>query len=111
MISVLLQPRLAILAAGLLMVLQTGCAIEGAGYGGDYYGYGADYYEPSGVVYGGWGDGYFVGPYREGFRHDFHGARDVHAGSRSFRAAPAGRSMPSIPSRARGGGAHNTGRR
>jgi hypothetical protein len=88
-------------------VLLSGCVV-GGGYGGGYdgdvgVGVGVDYYEPAGVVYGGWGPGYHVGPYRGGER-----GRDVgHArggGSHAYRAAPASHSIPSIPSGSRSSG-------
>jgi len=86
-------------AAVALAVLQA-CAVEGVGVdttvGVDYS---ADYYEPYGYEYGGWGGGYRVGPGRGG---DRRGDRP----SRPYRAAPAGRPTPSIPSRSRGGGGH-----
>jgi hypothetical protein len=91
---------------GLLAMAPAGCAVDGAGYSGGYsdgYGYGADYYEPYGYSYGGWGSGYYVGPYRTGGRRDdFDGRR---SGAHAYRSAPASHGMPSIPSGRRGGGA------
>jgi hypothetical protein len=98
--------------AGLLMIVPTGCAVRGGGveYGGGY-GYGADYYGDFGADYGGWGDGYYVGPYRNGgYRggdHD-HGGHD-HGGGHAYRPASGGRGTPSIPSGSRGGGGHGGG--
>ncbi len=100
------------LVLGLLTIAPTGCAVDGVGYGGGGgYGYGADYYEPYGG-YGGWGDGYFVGPYRNGGyrggdRGGDHGGD--RGGSHAFRSAPASHGMPSIPSGARGGGGGGRG--
>jgi hypothetical protein len=88
---------------GLLLIMPTGCAVEGVGYSGSYgYSYGADYYEPFGFDYGGWGNSYYVGPYRSGgFRGGDHGS---HAGTHAFRPAPGSHGVPSIPSGSRGGG-------
>ena len=85
------------LAIGLSAALPSGCVAPGYGYddGGSV---GVDYYEPYGADYGGWGSGYRVGPYRGG------GGDRGGGGSHAYRSAPAGRSMPSIPSRSRGGG-------
>jgi hypothetical protein len=83
-------------AIGLLGVLSSGCVV-GGGYDGGA-GYGLDYYEPYGVGYGGWGPDYQVAPYRDGDH------RPVSGGGHAFRAAPASRSMPSIPSGSRSGG-------
>lgn len=84
------------------------CAVEGGGYGygpAVDVGVGFDYYDTGGY-YGGWGRGYRVGPGRGGYHNGGHGHGTTH-----YRAAPAGRSMPSIPSRGhsnggRRGGAH-----
>jgi len=80
---------------------------------------GLNYYEPYGTVYGGWGPGYYVGPYRNGGnrRNDNRYRRSGHEGGHSsehaYRSAPASRPMPSIPSHSRsgsrGGGAHPGG--
>ena len=129
-----LRRLLAAIALGLLPMIPTACAVDGATYGGAAYGggaydYGPDYYEPNGYDYGGWGDGYFVGPYREwgrgGFAHrdggivrhdegrggfDHRGGGRGPAAAHAFRSAPASHGMPSIPSGARGGGPHG-GRR
>ena len=89
-----------VIAIGMSAVLPSGCLAPG-GYddGGTV---GVDYYEPYGADYGGWGSGYRVGPY-----HGGGGDRGGdHGSSHAYRSAPAGRSMPSIPSRSRGGGGH-----
>ena len=98
---ILIIGTIAALAAGCVVVPDGGYYDEGYPY--DYYGgyYGPDY---------GWGPEFFVGPGRERdghghFEHD-GGHRDFgHGGGRShsFRSAPAGRSMPSLPS----GGRHH----
>jgi len=76
------------------------CVATGVGYdGGVGVGYVGGYYEPYGYDYGGWGGGYLVGP-------GGHGERGRPA-SHPYRAAPAGRGSPSIPSRSRGGGGNN----
>lgn len=84
--------------------LTSSCAVTaGGGYYGTDVGVGLDYYETPGY-YGGWGSGYFVGPYRHD-HHDDHGHGE-HGGGRpsqhSYRSAAPSRSVPSIPSRARG---------
>jgi len=93
--------RLILIASIVVMAsaLLSSCVATGYGYdGGGGYGYSADYYEPYGAVYGEWGPGYAVGPYRDG------GGRRGHAyGGHAYRSAPASRSMPSIPSGSRGG--------
>ena len=108
---VLIIGAIAALAAGCVAVPDGGYYDEGYPYG--YYGgsYGPDY---------GWGPDFFVGPGREhGGHHHFepggehgrfehggeHGGGFGHGAGRphSFRSAPAGRSMPSLPS---GGGHH-----
>jgi hypothetical protein len=47
-----------------------------------------DYYEPYGAVYGGWGPGYHVAPFRGG-AHRGAGGGGTHA----YRSAPASHSM------------------
>jgi hypothetical protein len=84
----------ATLVIGLFASLSSGCIATGGGYG---YDGGVGYYEPAGVVYGGWGSGYRVAPFRGG------GHRAAPASGHAYRSAPASRSAPSIPSRARGG--------
>ena len=89
------------MAAGLgalALTVLNACAVEGVGVDGTVgVGYDAGYYEPYGYDYGGWGHGYRVGPGRGGDRRGDHP-------SHSYRPAPASRSTPSIPNRARGGG-------
>ncbi len=95
-----------------LTVLLSGCVSAGGVYyeGGDI---GADYYEYYGADYGGWGPTYYVAPFREGEHHhrdEFRRGGEHHEVSegghapRTYRSAPASRSMPSIPSRPRSGG-------
>ncbi len=88
------------MAAGLGALVLTAlhaCVVSGVGVDGTVgVGYDAGYYEPFGYEYGGWGPGYRVGPGRGGDRRGGHP-------SGSYRAAPASRSTPSIPSRSRGG--------
>ncbi len=76
----------------------TSCAVDGVGVGSVGVGYVGGYYEPYGYDYGGWGPGYAVGPYRG--EHGGYARDRGHAPA--FRAAPGGRSMPSIPGRSRG---------
>src|ERR1700755_2382739 len=82
-------------------------------YGGGYYGgpsvdvgVGVGYYDEAWCCAGGWGRGYRVGPYR-GDHHWDNNHNNYHgrgSSNHSYRAAPAGGSMPSIPSRGHGGG-------
>jgi hypothetical protein len=94
------------LTIGLGSTVLSSCAVDGGyGYGPDV-GIGIGYYDTGGY-YGGWGRGYRVGPGRRDYHwdhHDNHG----HGSTHSYRAAPAGRSMPSIPSR---GHSHSGGHR
>ena len=85
------------------MVLLSGCVIGGGGYYGDG-GIGVGYYEPYGVEYGGWGHGYQVAPFRGGDDHHRDGDyRSTGGGgqvpARAYKAAPASRPIPSIPSK------------
>jgi hypothetical protein len=110
--ALLRWPALAGLAA-LIAILPSSCAVsDGYGYGA--VGYAPDYYEPYGGVYGGWGPDYRVGPVRGG-DHRFDRGPGRPAGGtparHAFRAAPASRGAPSIPSGARPGGGHGGGRR
>jgi hypothetical protein len=92
-------------ALGLVAVLSSGCVAPVGGYGYGYDGgvsYGLDYYEPYGVAYGGWGSGYQVAPYHGGDQRAFAGGG--RGAPHAYRAAPASRAMPSIPSRSRSGG-------
>jgi hypothetical protein len=83
------------LLASLLACVGGGVAYEGGGYG-------VDYYEPSGYVYGDWGPGYNVGPFRHGdHRPASRPAPGPASRPRPYHPAAAGRSMPSIPSRRR----------
>ena len=86
--------------AGLLMIVPTGCAVPDGGVAYDG-GYGADYYDTFGVDYGGWGDGYYVGPYRNG---GYRGGGFGHSGPHAYRPGSGSRGVPSIPSGGRGGG-------
>lgn len=89
------------LVLGLFTALLSGCVASGDGYGYDNsarIGIGLGYYEPYGAYYGGWGPGYRVGPTRgNNFRQD----RGSRPNPRTFRPAPATRSVPSIPARRR----------
>jgi hypothetical protein len=88
------------LAIGLCAGVLSGCVAEGGGYGYNdnvAVGVGLDYYEPYGAVYGGWGPGYRVAPFRGG---DYHGVRG--GAGHAYRSAPASHAMPSIPSGSRG---------
>lgn len=90
--------RAILVAAGMILaVAQFGCAVgvDGGPVGDDGIGYVGGYYEPYGYVVGGWGGGYHVGPGRGGERGG--GGASGH----SYRAAPAGRGAPSIPSHSR----------
>ena len=93
-----------------LTVLLSGCFFPGGGYYGEDIGPG--YYEPSGVVYGGWGPGYHVAPFRGG-DHQPPRSGGGHAPAQAYRSAPASHSMPSIPSKSRssggGSGSHSGG--
>ncbi|MDR3454902.1 MAG: hypothetical protein P4L96_19225 [Rhodoferax sp.] len=103
-------PAIAIMA-GLFTLLLCGCAV-GVGYGygyGDDVGFGVDYYEPYGGDYGGWGPGYRAGPFGGGERGAVRGG-GPSSRQHAYRAAPASRAMPSIPSRGRSGGS-GSGRR
>jgi len=97
MITIFWRKSLAIAVLGLLVLPLTACVVAGGGYGYDgNASVGVDYYEPVGGVYGVWGPGYQVGPYRDGGH--FHGGNGVHP----YRSAAPGRSVPSIPSHSRG---------
>ncbi len=116
------------LLLGIAVLSLAGCAVDNGGYG---YGYNGDvafdggYYGPYGYDYGGWGQDYYVGPYRDGYGHD-HGGHDrgPHDGGghdnnggngpHAYRPPAGGHGTPSIPSHARsggggGGGAHGGG--
>ena len=89
------------------LIALDACVGGGVAYEGD--GYGVDYYEPYGYVYGDWGPGYYVGPYRRGWHRDGHagdgrgpgGSPGAHPAPRPYHPAASGRAMPSIPSRSR----------
>lgn len=88
--------RSMLLSAGLALSALSSCV--GVGYDGDVgVGYSPGYIQPYGYEYGGWGEGYVVGPGRGGYRR-------APASAHSYRSAPQSRSTPSIPSGSRGGG-------
>ena len=94
-------------AAGLFAVILAGCVVPvGGGYedGGVAIGLGVDYYEPYGAVYGGWGPGYRVAPFRGGGERREERGGGGREASHAFRPAPASHSVPSIPSHSRSGG-------
>jgi hypothetical protein len=100
--SLLLRWSAIIFVIGLFTVLASGCVVPAGGYGyDDGVGIGVDYYEPYGAVYGGWGTGYYVGPYRDGGHRPGRGGG--HQPQHAYTPAPASHSMPSIPSRSRSG--------
>src|ERR1700690_29200 len=91
-----------------LPVVLSGCVSTGGYY--DDGGIGAVYYEPPDVVYGGWGPSYHVAPYRGGDHRDYRPTGDGgHPSARTYRAAPASHSVPSIPSQSRSGGSRPGG--
>ena len=92
---------------GTLTILLAGCIVPDGEYGyDDGVSDGVDYYEPYGVVYGGWGPGYHVAPYRGGR------PRRPDGGGHPYRPAPASHPMPSLPSHSGGGrGGGGGGRR
>jgi len=90
---------------GTLTFLLSGCIATGGYY--DDGGIGAVYYEPPDVVYGGWGPGYHVAPYRGD--HHRSPSEGGHAAERAYRSAPPSHSVPSIPSKPRPGGSHPDG--
>lgn len=95
---------------GLFTVILSGCIVPGNGYGYDgNVDVGVNYYEPFGGVYGGWGPGYNVGPYRGGGHGPERGGG--HSSGHAYRAAPASHPMPSIPSGSRSGGSRSGGSR
>jgi hypothetical protein len=81
------------------LLIVSGCAVTGVGYGYDAEGYVGGVYEPYGYDYGGWGGRYRVGPPRG----DYHGG-DRRGGDRG--GGHGGHGAPSIPSGPRGGGGH-----
>ena len=88
-----------------LTVVLFGCV----GYDDGYDGYGGGaavgpgYYEPYGAYYGGWAPGYYVAPYRNGYVGGSPRG-GIQSVSHAYRAAPASRAAPSIPSASRSGG-------
>jgi hypothetical protein len=103
--ALILRWPAAAVMAGMVLVFVAGCVAGGPGYGDD--GFGVGYYEPYGVDYGGWDGGYRVGPvHGDRFHRDVGGVRP---GPHAYRAAPASRPMPSLPSRGRGGGGSRGG--
>lgn len=102
----------------LLLVQLTSCAGGTVGVSGGYteqywdgpvYDYDLGYFYSPPVIYGGWGPQYFVGPPRwdahpHGWGGPPPGIPRGHGPGPSFRPAPPGRPMPSIPSGPRGGG-------
>lgn len=97
-----------VIIAGLFSLLTASCVVPGGGFGyGPSTGFGLGYYEPTGVNYGGWGGGYYVGPVHGGPVYGYHGGGGAQP--HAFRAAPASRPVPSIPSHARGGGSPSRG--
>ena len=108
------------IAAGVLVLLLVqldGCAGETVGvstdygyWGGPAYGYDVDYFYGPPAIYGGWGPDYYVGPPRHWDGRP-PGVRPGGSPSPAFRAAPASRPMPSIPSGPRGSGMRGGGRR
>jgi hypothetical protein len=105
---------------GVAAILSYGCVVTDGGYGYGGAAYGVGYYEPYGMPYGGWGPGYEVAPFRYPEHHpEGHGGPEKHGGGpppHAYRAAPASRAMPSIPTGARpaggghgGGGGHGAG--
>jgi hypothetical protein len=80
------------------LALEACAVVPGPGYPPDYD-VGAGYYAPYGGYYGGFGDGFLVGPYGD-FGHPYGGFRGNHA----FRG-PVGfhGGVPSIPGARRGG--------
>lgn len=90
---------------GVLCLAMAGCVASGgyydtdAGYDTDVtVGYAPGYLEPYGYGFGGWGDGYWLGPGRGGERRSPQGGH-------GYRSAPASRPTPSIPGGANRGGA------
>ena len=88
-------------AFGLAALLLAGCTVEPIGGPALAYGpspFGADYYGDYGDI-GGFGDGYFVGPYGYGGRR-YGGFRGGHP----WHGAVGVRAIPSIPGGAARGG-------
>jgi hypothetical protein len=89
--------------AALGFTALSACVATGVGVDGSVgVGYVGGYYQPYGYEYGGWGPGYHVGPGRGGDHHDDHRVDRGGGHAPAYRQAPAGRSAPSLPGRARG---------
>lgn len=89
--------RFAAAGLGLLVVTGLCSCVAGVGYeGGVSATYLGGYYEPYGYQYGGWQNGYRVGPPRGGER------RLDQPSTHPYRSAPQSRPTPSIPTRSRG---------
>jgi hypothetical protein len=96
----------------LIAVLSSGCAVDGDGYNSDMsiglesydpFGfYEPGFYDPYGAGYGGWGPGYYVGPFGHGGYGPYRG--DFHPPPHAYRSARPFHPVPSIPSRSRFGG-------
>ena len=72
---------------GLNMLLASGCAVTGRGYGrGTDVRLGVGYDDRGFNDYGGWGPGYRIGPFRHGIRPI--GPGRIRPGPRGFRPAP-----------------------
>lgn len=104
--------RVAAAVVALLLTQLTSCAGGAVGVSASYpdsywdgpvYGYDLNYFYAPPVIYGGWGPEFYVGP--PVWRGHPRGWGGPPPGGRtSFRPAPPGRPMPSIPSRPRGAG-------
>lgn len=96
MTALFFRRSITVMVAGLFSLLVSGCVVPGGEYGP---GFNLGYYQPSGITYGGWGSGYDVGPVRGGQVYGY--PRGGRAAPYAYRAAPASRPIPSIPSRGR----------
>jgi hypothetical protein len=74
-----------------LLAISDGCVAPGSAS----ISYGVGFYQPWGFTYGGWGPAYYVGPPRPGVW--VPPPRRVRPAP--FRPPPAGRQIPTIPSR------------
>jgi len=89
--------RIAVAGLALLAAAGLSGCVAGIGYdGGVRATYLGGYYEPYGYDYGGWQNGYRVGPPRGG-EH-----RPDQASTHAYRSAPHLHSVPSLPRRTRG---------
>lgn len=107
----MLQTALLALTVTLGAAYLSGCADYG---GGGYYGgpdvdvgVGFGYYDDGWCCAGGWGRGYRVGPWHGDHHWDNRNSYRGRGTTHSYRAAPAGRAVPSIPSRGHSGGGHS----